>query len=104
MIVTDVPAAVRFLRETSAPGEAAADGPSEITVGDSMIMVSGAGARELFPALLYVDVDDAHAAFRRALAAGAEMIEPPRDTPYGDRRAMVRDPLGNVYQVAHRSG
>lgn len=22
-------------------------------------------------------------------------------TPYGDRRAMVRDPFGNVFQIAH---
>jgi uncharacterized glyoxalase superfamily protein PhnB len=29
-------------------------------------------------------------------------MEPPLDTPYGDRRAMVRDPFGNVFQVAHR--
>jgi PhnB protein len=30
-------------------------------------------------------------------------MEEPRDTPYGDRRAMVRDPFGNVFQIAHRS-
>jgi PhnB protein len=29
-------------------------------------------------------------------------IEAPLDTPYGDRRAMVRDPFGNVFQIAHR--
>jgi uncharacterized glyoxalase superfamily protein PhnB len=23
------------------------------------------------------------------------------NTPYGDRRAMVRDPFGNVLQIAH---
>jgi PhnB protein len=28
--------------------------------------------------------------------------EPPLNTPFGDRRAMVRDPFGNVYQIAHR--
>jgi hypothetical protein len=28
-------------------------------------------------------------------------IVAPLDTPYGDRRAMVRDPFGNVFQVAH---
>jgi hypothetical protein len=32
---------------------------------------------------------------------GATGIEPPTGTPYGDRRAMVRDQAGNVYQVAH---
>ena len=33
----------------------------------------------------------------------ADAIEPPVDTPYGDRRAMFRDAFGNIYQAAHRS-
>lgn len=57
--------------------------------------------REPFPAFLHVYVDAADAAFRRAVAAGAQVIEEPVDTPYGDRRAMVRDPFGNVLQIAH---
>jgi PhnB protein len=74
-------------------------------------MVSSAGEREAFPAFLavyvndvYVDihVDTADAAYHRAIAAGATSIERPLDTPYGDRRAMVRDPFGNVFQIAHR--
>ena len=65
-------------------------------------MVTEAGERDLFPAFLYVYVDDADATYERAVAAGASTIEAPLDTPYGDRRAMVRDPFGNVYQIAHR--
>jgi PhnB protein len=38
----------------------------------------------------------------RALAAGAVSLEQPIDTPYGDRRAMVCDPFGNIFQIAHR--
>jgi hypothetical protein len=30
-------------------------------------------------------------------------IEEPLDTPYGDRQAMVRDPSGNLFQLAHRT-
>ena len=60
------------------------------------------GEREPFPAFLYVYVADADEAYRRALAADAESLEAPRDTLYGDRRAMVRDPYGNVFQIAHR--
>ena len=66
-------------------------------------MVTEAGERDLFPAFLYVYVDDADATYERAVAAGASTIEAPLDTPYGDRRAMVRDPFGNVYQIAHRA-
>jgi uncharacterized glyoxalase superfamily protein PhnB len=35
------------------------------------------------------------------VAAGAVVLEQPVDTPYGDRRAMVSGPFGNVFQIAH---
>jgi uncharacterized glyoxalase superfamily protein PhnB len=36
------------------------------------------------------------------MTAGASSLEPPSDMPYGDRRATVRDPSGNVWQIATR--
>jgi uncharacterized glyoxalase superfamily protein PhnB len=103
IVVENVAGLVRFLRDTfGAVGEVAAGRPAELRIGDSLLMISGAGERDLFPAFLYVYVDDADAVYERAIAAGASTIEPPLDTPYGDRRAMVRDPFGNVFQIAHR--
>ncbi len=103
MVVDDVDGAVDFLRVVfGATGGVVPGRPAEVRLGDSLILVSPAVERAAFPAFLYVYVDDAEAAFDRALAAGATVVEPPLDTPYGDRRAMVRDPFGNVYQVAHR--
>ncbi len=102
IVVADAAALVAFLRAVfDASGDSHADRPAEIRIGDSLVMVTPAGARELFPAFLYVYVDDADAAYRRALLAGALSLEEPLDTPYGDRRAMVRDPFGNVWQIAH---
>jgi PhnB protein len=69
-------------------------------VGDSTIMISSAGPRPAMPAFLYVYVDDADATYRRAMDAGARSLEEPLDTPYGDRRGMVEDRWGNVWQVA----
>ena len=104
MVVRDVDGAVEFLRAVlGGVGEVAPGRPAEIRVGDSLVMVSEAGPRDLFPAFLYVYVDDADRAYERAVAAGAETLEAPRATPYGDRRAMVRDPSGNVFQLAHRA-
>ena len=74
--------------------------PAELRIGDSLVMVSETGERDVFSAFLYVYVDDVEATWERAVAAGAETVEEPLDTPYGDRRAMVRDPFGNVYQIA----
>lgn len=76
--------------------------PAEIVIGDSMVMVGPIVEREAFTAFLYVYVGDADQTHERALAAGAEVVEEPRDTPYGDRRAIERDPYGNLYQIAHR--
>ena len=105
LVVSDVEAQVGFLREVfDAAGEVVAGRPAEILIGDSLIMVSPAVERERFPAFLYVYVDDADAVYERAVAAGAVSVEAPLDTPYGDRRGMVRDPFGNVFQIAHPIG
>jgi PhnB protein len=102
IVVDDVAAQVRFLREVfAATGDLEPGRPAEMRIGDSVIMISSTAERDAFPAFLYVYVDDADEAFRRAVQAGAEVLEEPLDTPYGDRRAMVRDPLGNILQIAY---
>jgi PhnB protein len=102
IVVADVESQVDFLRTVfQGTGELVAGRPAEIRIGDSLIMVTPAGARELFPGFLYVYVEDADRTYRRAVEAGAVSLEEPLDTPYGDRRAMVRDPWGNVWQIAH---
>jgi uncharacterized glyoxalase superfamily protein PhnB len=101
IVVVDVEAQVEFLRSVfDAVGETTPGRPAELRIGDSLIMVTAATERELFPGFLYIYVGDADSCYRRAVEAGAITIEPPLDTPYGDRRAMVRDPFGNVFQIA----
>jgi len=103
IVVSDAAAQIAFLRTVfDATGEHHPEHPAEMCIGDSVVMVTAAGvARDVFPAFLYVYVDDADATYERAIAAGAVSLEDPRDTPYGDRRAMIRDPFGNVWQIAH---
>jgi PhnB protein len=104
MVVNDAAGAVEFLRTVfDAVGEVQAERPAEVHIGDSVVMVTSATEREPFPAFLYVYVGDADLAYDRALHAGATSLEAPFNTPYGDRRAMVRDPFGNVFQIAHRT-
>ena len=103
VVVADVEGQVEFLRTVfDAVGEVHPGRPAEIRIGDSLLLVTSAGDREPFPAFLYVYVDDADKRYQRALDAGAVSLEEPFDTPYRDRRAMVRDPFGNVFQIAHR--
>jgi len=102
IVVADVAGQVEFLRSVfDAVGEQQADRPTELRIGDSIVMVSPTGARESFPAFLYVYVSNADAVYQKALVAGAVSLEEPINTPYGDRRAMVRDPFGNIWQIAH---
>src|ERR1700730_11216707 len=101
LVVHDPAKLVRFLKQAfGAAGDFRTDIPSEIRIGDSIVMVSGVGAREAMPAFLYLYVDDIDATYQRALEAGAVSLEEPRDLPYGDRRGMVEDPCGNIWQIA----
>ena len=96
--VVDFLTAVFGATAHSVPG-----GPTEVRIGDSLVLVSGTLERGPFPGFLYVYVDDADAVHARAVDAGATTIESPWDTPYGDRRAMIVDRFGNVFQIAHRA-
>ena len=102
LFTTDVAGLVHFLKPVfDAKGDLNTDRPSELRIDDAMVMVSdGGGVREPTGAFLYVYVPDADLTYRRAIAAGAETLEAPADMPYGDRRATVRDPWGNIWQIA----
>jgi uncharacterized glyoxalase superfamily protein PhnB len=87
-----------------ATGEYQETRPTELRIGGSIIMVSGSEARGSYSACLYVYVSEVEKYFSRAVSAGAEVIEPPLDTPYGDRRAVVKDRWGNMWQIAKYTG
>jgi uncharacterized glyoxalase superfamily protein PhnB len=96
---------VDFIKHVfDATGSFHATRPSELHIGNAMIMISGTTEREPTSAYLYVYVPDADRSHRRAVERGALSIEDPRDLPYGDRRAMVRDRWGNIWQIATHRG
>ena len=103
--VDDPEALVSFIQHVfDAVGRFNPERPSELRIGDSMLMVSSTIGRGPMLAFLYVYVKDADAVFQRALDHGAQSMEEPQDMPYGDRRAMVRDPWGNTWQIATHRG
>ena len=103
IVVRGAEALVAFVKEVfGATGEYRSGIPAELRIGDSIIMVSEADVREPMPACLYVYVEDADTVWSRAVKAGATSIEAPMDTPYGDRRGMVKDQWGNSWQIATR--
>jgi hypothetical protein len=83
-----VDAQVGFLRDVfDATGVVSTGRPAEIRIGDSIVMVGTDTERNLFPAFLYVYVDDADAAYRRALS---DAFRRPIRVPAGGRRQSFR--------------
>jgi len=105
LFVSEPKAQVGFLKEVfGALGDYNQERPSEMRIGDSLIMVSGIEERPVATAVLYVYVADIDKCFAMAKSLGAETVEEVWDTPYGDRRCLVMDPWGNTWQIATRIG
>jgi len=84
-------------------------GHAEITIGDSHIMLA-----DEFPEMghrspqsiggtgvsLMVYLENVDEVFKRALAAGAEQLQPIKDQFYGDRSGTLRDPFGHEWTLS----
>ncbi|MEX0683914.1 MAG: VOC family protein [Dehalococcoidia bacterium] len=82
-------------------------GYAELTIGETVVMISDAwpDMRVLSPlslngnsVSLVVEVEDADAAWGRALGAGASIERPLKDEPYG-RTGWVVDPYGHRWCI-----
>ncbi|NEA27419.1 VOC family protein [Actinomadura bangladeshensis] len=76
---------------------------AEISVQGSTLMLGDGDASFVPPGdggtsvILHVYVADVDALTDRAASAGAELLSPPADMPYGARQSMLRDPFGHVW-------
>ncbi|GAA0574488.1 VOC family protein [Paractinoplanes ferrugineus] len=52
----------------------------------------------------YVVTEDVPALHKRAVAAGAEILQPPADTDYGSSEFLARDPEGNLWSFGTYRG
>lgn len=104
IIAADARSLVEFVKQVfGATGDYHPQAPAELKLGDSLIMISDAGVRAPAAACLYVYVANVDETWQRAIDAGAQSIERPANTPYGDRRGIVMDRWGNTWQIATRS-
>ncbi|MGK8522246.1 VOC family protein [Nocardia asteroides] len=68
----------------------------------AQVLLVGPEAGELQPDMS-VEVDDVDAVHAAVTAAGADVVYPLRDEPWGVRRFFVRDPNGTIVNVvSHR--
>lgn len=79
---------------------------AEMLIGDSHIMLAdakmaqmGGAPGEKLPVSFMMYVDNADAAFDRAVAAGAKPLRPVADQFYGDRTGTFLDPFGHMWSV-----
>ncbi|MEO6920541.1 MAG: VOC family protein [Collimonas sp.] len=107
LLVKDMKAMLAFLYATFDAAEiykmALPDGSvrhAEVKIDDSIVML-GERPDDRDPVLCstHVYVPSVDACYAKALAAGAASISEPKDQPYGDRSAGVRDPEGNIWWI-----
>jgi PhnB protein len=74
---------------------------AKIRIGDSMLELSEPhGPYQPITTGLHLYTENTDALFKRAVEAGAVPLFQPRDEPYGDRCAGVKDPAGNSWFIA----
>lgn len=116
LIVDGAAAAIDFYKSVLGAGErmrmSGPDGRvghAELELGQAVIMLAdenpemGIHGPTKFggtPVTLHVYVEDADAAFARALSAGATSLRPIEDQFYGDRSGQFEDPFGHRWNVA----
>jgi PhnB protein len=89
----------------------------QMVIGETYVMLDGATAPHTAeyrakgpagtprdfggtPMHLYIYVEDADAAFNRALESGSRIVDPLEDKDWGDRCGGVQDPQGHIWYVA----
>lgn len=82
---------------------------AEVRIGDTTLMMGGGIAGKKFPGTLqpnalHVYVKDADEVCKKAVAAGATLIDAPRDQEYGERSGTVKDKAGNFWYIATAQG
>lgn len=78
---------------------------AEVRLGDSVLMIAdGAEGWPPVPAHVHVYVADVDAAYRRALAAGAQSVQEPAQRGDEDKRGGVKDAGGTTWWIATRVG
>ena len=101
-----------FERQLVYEGENGTIAHAQLTLGGGMVMLGtgkdddyGKGFRSplelggIETRSSYIQVPDADYVYARAVAAGAQVVRPLQDTPYGSREFTVKDPEGHSWTV-----
>ncbi len=114
LVYDDVDAAARFLceafgfRERIATRHLHPDGSlgrTQLELLDSVITlgtpsIHGDSPRRGVSSMLYIYIDDVDGHYHQAQAAGAKIVSPLEDVPWGDRRYQAADAEGHQWTFA----
>lgn len=85
-------------------------GHAELTIGNRVLMLADEhpewgrtgpeAAAEHAPVGMHLYVDDVDMVWKKALAAGAKEVRPPKDEFYGDRAGSFVDPFGHRWMIS----
>ena len=84
---------------------------AELVIGNAHVFLGeeapeygypGPGSLGGSPVLMHLNVDDADAMVKRAVAAGARLTRPVTNEFYGDRSGQVADPFGYTWTIAQQ--
>ena len=122
--VNDAARAIEFYRKVFGATElermAEPDGKvnhAVLKIGDSIVRLSDTSSKHVAewaakgwsrspqslggtPVQFYVYVEDSDAVFKRAIEAGAKVMEPVADKDWGDRLGSLTDPFGHIWMIA----
>jgi len=85
-------------------------GHAELLFGEYVVMLAeefpecgfhAPQAGQSLPFVVHLHVDDADAALRQAVRAGATLVQEAKDEFYGERSGKVRDPFGYEWLLGH---
>ena len=77
-------------------------GSSALFISDESMGMGRKSAKTLgdSPLTIQLNVGDADATYKRAIAAGATARMPPQDMFWGDRYGQITDPFGNIWGIS----
>ena len=116
LVIRDAARALDFYREALGaeelfrlPGPGGKLLHASIRIGDSIVMMndelesqSSPPTLNGSPVILHVYTNDADALYERATRAGATVVMPIGNAPWGDRYGVVADPFGHAWAMASR--
>ena len=118
LVCRDVAAEIDFCKTTfgavelgSRPGPDGSVVHALMTIGGAMIMIEGEWPTVASrapqpdgssPVVIYVYVEEVDKVIERAVAAGANVLLPPKNQFWGDRTGRIIDPSGHVWTISTR--